>query len=100
MNVYQFTTNDNECTEWVAAKDQKDAIEFTNNKTDFFDEYLDGTEMSFTIKVLNQSELDTLKFDPDPEGTGEFKASRGIPFSQAIKGRESEMPFLLCSQMD
>jgi len=53
-----------------------------------------------TIKQLNEKEMTEKKFDPDPNGTGEFVESRAIPFTEAIKLRNDATPYLLCSYID
>jgi hypothetical protein len=97
MNVYEFGTISYHSKEWIVAKDFPSAAKCAQEKCDLVD-LEDGGVL--TIKMLTHEEMSLKKFDPDPEGTGEFCEKRAIPFIDAIKGREGEIPFLLCSYID
>lgn len=99
MKVFEFAV-ESEWKEWVVANDLESATEYVKEVTDIYEEYKDGQGPQVEARELNDSDLDTLKFDPDPEGTGEFDESRAIPFREALKLRSDPAPYLLCSQID
>lgn len=99
MKVFEFAA-EMEWKEWVVANDLESATELVKSKTDIFEEYADGKDAGVVARELKDAELDTLKFDPDPEGTGEFVEARAIPFRQAVGLRSEALPYLLCSHID
>lgn len=96
MKVFEFNAEE-EWKEWVVAEDMGSAIEYVKKVSDIYEEYADGAEVKVEARELDDVELDTLRFDPDPEGTGEFDEERSIPFREAIKLKSEKAPYLLCS---
>ena len=97
MKVFEFTLGDKDWIDWVVAENKESALEELRSFSDMGDEEHDNIR---DCRELTTVEVATLKMDPDQLGTGEYDESRAIPFNEAIKGKESEMPFHLCSQID
>lgn len=97
MKVFEFSVKGFESSEWIVANDFASACQCFQDKCDLVD-IQDGETMN--VKLLNENDLNEKKFDPDPNGTGEFKESRAIPFKDAIAQRTDTLPYLLCSYID
>lgn len=99
MKVFEFGVEGGNCKEWIVAESISSAFQLASDECDLL--HLDDGD-SLTIKMLTDAELETKKYDPDPEGTGEFDFERAITFNQALKSKSlvKTIPFLLCSFID
>ena len=96
MKVFEFSEKGFNSKEWIVANSLVSAIQCLSKACDM---YAEGNEGFATVEVkqLTEQEMESKKYDPDPEGTGEFNSERAIPFSKAIKDKSlvKELPFLL-----
>lgn len=97
MKVFAFTLEgSDDWVDWVVAANKESALECLKEFSDMAD--IDE-EAVLECNELDDTQLDTLKFYLDENGTGEAEGPSQT-FREAILGRESEMPFHLCSQID
>lgn len=96
MKIYDFSVGD-DWSDWVVAENAESALECLKSFSDMGDEEFESER---TCKELTEEQKALLKFYPDELGTGEPDESTAISFLEAVKGREAEMPFHLCSQIE
>lgn len=98
IKVFEFTLgeSDDSWIDWVVAENAEQALEHLKTFSDMGDEEYD---LLRSCKELSESELNELVFyEFEDETTGEPINPRS--FTKAISGREEEIPFHLCSQID
>lgn len=96
VRVFEFSVQE-DWIDWVVASDKDTALAHLKEVSDMGDEEMDEQR---TCKELTEDDLDSLKYDPDPDGSGELDNERVISFRQAINANTDKLPYLLCSQVD
>lgn len=97
MKVFEFKVDESDLwIDWVVAQNAEQALEHLRTFSDMGDEEYDKERQCSELTEKDLDELVFYEFEDDTTG----EPINPMSFNKAIKGREAEMPFHLCSQIE